>query len=85
MQALVNEVWGGSQGNPAPDGIVLIGRITPPFSALNLQRFIGSGDGNAISKKLGDLAFLGMSAEAMAACLELVGLVSLQATARKLC
>ena len=48
------------------------GRITPPFSALNLQRFIGSGDGNAISKKLGDLAFLGMSAEAMAACLELV-------------
>lgn len=48
------------------------GRVTIPFSAQNLQRFVGAADGNSIAKKLGDLAGLGTSAEAMCAWLEVL-------------
>lgn len=48
------------------------GRITLPCSAQSLQRFVGTVDGDSISKKLGDLASLGMSAWAMCAWLELL-------------
>src|SRR5438309_7482262 len=48
------------------------GRVTLPCSPQSLQRFVGSADGASVSKKLGDLACLGMSAEAMSACLELL-------------
>jgi phosphatidylserine/phosphatidylglycerophosphate/cardiolipin synthase-like enzyme len=48
------------------------GRVTLPCSPQNVQRFVGSADGASISKKLGDLACLGMSAEAMSECLELL-------------
>jgi phosphatidylserine/phosphatidylglycerophosphate/cardiolipin synthase-like enzyme len=48
------------------------GRVTLPCSTQNLQRFVGTADGELISKRLGDLASLGMSAEAMCACLELL-------------
>lgn len=48
------------------------GRVTLPCSAHSLQRIVGTADGDSILKRLGDLASLGMSAEAMCACLELV-------------
>jgi len=48
------------------------GRVTLPCSAHSLQRIVGTADGNSISSRLGTLASLGMSAEAMSACLELV-------------
>ena len=48
------------------------GRITLPCSSQNLQRIVGTADGDSISKRLGGIASLGMSAEAMSACLELL-------------
>jgi phosphatidylserine/phosphatidylglycerophosphate/cardiolipin synthase-like enzyme len=49
------------------------GRITLPCSAHSLQRIVGTADGESISRRLEALASLGMSPEAMSACLELVG------------
>ena len=48
------------------------GRITLPFSANSLQRIVGTADADLISRRLEALASLGMSPEAMSACLELV-------------
>jgi hypothetical protein len=50
------------------------GRITLPYSAHSLQRIVGTADGDSISRRLEDLASLGMSPEAMSASLELVAL-----------
>jgi phosphatidylserine/phosphatidylglycerophosphate/cardiolipin synthase-like enzyme len=48
------------------------GRVTLPCSAHSLQRIVGTADGDSISRRLEALASLGMSPEAMSACLELV-------------
>ncbi len=48
------------------------GRVTLPCSASSLHRIIGTADGHSISRSLETLASLGMSPEAMSACLELV-------------
>jgi len=51
---------------------ILSGRVTLPCSTQSVRRFVGTADGDAISRRLGTLASLGMSVEAMSACLELV-------------
>jgi hypothetical protein len=48
------------------------GRVALPCSSQNLQRIVGTADGDSISRRLEALASLGMSPEAMSACLELV-------------
>ena len=48
------------------------GRVTFPCSTQSLQRIVGTADGDSISKRLGDLMSLGMTTEAVSACLELV-------------
>jgi hypothetical protein len=48
------------------------GQVTLPCSAHSLQRIVGTADGDSISRRLEALASLGMSPEAMSACLELV-------------
>ena len=48
------------------------GRVTLPCSAQSLQRIVGTADDDSISRRLEALASLGMSPEAMSACLELV-------------
>lgn len=50
------------------------GRVTLPCSAHSLQRIVGTEEGGSISRRLEALASLGMSVEAMSACLELVAL-----------
>ena len=48
------------------------GRVTFPCSPQNLQHVLGVTDAELISKKLDDLASLGMSGQAVCACLELI-------------
>ena len=48
------------------------GRVTLPCSAYSVQRIVGTADGDSISRRLEALSSLGMSPEAMSACLELV-------------
>lgn len=48
------------------------GRVTLPCSSHSLQRVVATADGDSISRRLEALATLGMSREAMSACLELV-------------
>ncbi|MBZ5547406.1 MAG: DISARM system phospholipase D-like protein DrmC [Acidobacteriia bacterium] len=48
------------------------GRVTLPCSAHSLQRVVGTADGDSISRRLEALASVGMSPEAMSACLELL-------------
>lgn len=50
---------------------VRTGRVAAPFSALKLQRVIGDGGAEPVSRKLGVLSASGMSTEALAMCLEL--------------
>ncbi len=48
------------------------GRVTFPCSSHSIQRFVGSVDGDLISKRLGDLVSAGMSAGSVGACLDLL-------------
>ena len=48
------------------------GRVTLPCSAHSLQRIVGTTDADSISRRLEALASLGMSPDAVSACLELV-------------
>jgi phosphatidylserine/phosphatidylglycerophosphate/cardiolipin synthase-like enzyme len=48
------------------------GRVTLPCSAHSLQRIVGTADSDSISRRLEALSSLGMSPDAMSACLELL-------------
>jgi phosphatidylserine/phosphatidylglycerophosphate/cardiolipin synthase-like enzyme len=48
------------------------GRVTPPFLPQSVGRFVGSVDGDLVSRRLGDLHSTGMTTVAMCACLELL-------------
>lgn len=50
---------------------VRTGRIAAPFSALNLQRFVGDADAESASTRLALLSASGMSSEGLATSLEL--------------
>jgi hypothetical protein len=47
------------------------GRVSSPYSALNLQRIVGEHSAESVSKKLEFLTASGMSPEALSVCLEL--------------
>jgi len=50
---------------------VRAGRITAPYSALNLQRIVGEACAGDLATGIGLLITSGMSAESLASCLEL--------------
>lgn len=50
---------------------VRAGRVTIPYSALNLQQILGEARASDVAKSIGVLATSGMSPEALVCCLEL--------------
>lgn len=48
------------------------GRVTLPFLPQSVERFVGPVGGDLVSRRLGDLHSIGMSAEAICTCLELL-------------